>query len=324
MLCPTKCGGGLSFESEGVVCRRCGYALVYTAGRVLDFVSGASETQLDVSAYDKVTSDPAVIAKVFGELQDVLDRIGKSEIPVTVEFGAGTGAWTIGMDQSERFSELYASDISLQFQTLLGTRVGNAGTHLICQSAEALDFEAGSVDLVAGRSFLHHILDYEALLAKCAHWLAPGGVAVFYEPCMQGKIWVAFFAELIRRIDVQYKIKALNAEQSNRLQGLMRHILKDFYKKDIETLRPLTEDKWIFDADALRGTAAKVGFSGMSVIDTGAQDLVQAIKYSLMGAIKDLGIIQRYTPVVETLMSTVATGLPQMVTSPMVFFVFTK
>src|SRR5207237_1195802 len=159
-------------------------------GRVLDLVGGAQETKLDVAAYDKMVGDPAQRTRMFEQLEDVLAKIGKTSIPVTVEFGAGTGAWTVGMDRAPQFHELFATDISFQFQEMLGARVQGERTHLVCQAAERLNFKDRSVDLVVGRSFLHHILDYDLLLEKCAHWLKPDGVAVFFEPCMQGKIWV--------------------------------------------------------------------------------------------------------------------------------------
>jgi ubiquinone/menaquinone biosynthesis C-methylase UbiE len=324
MLCPKACGGALQFGASGAQCTACGHVFALR-GRVLDLVGGEQETKLDVAAYDKMVGDPAINTRMFQQLVDVLAKIGKTDIPVTVEFGAGTGAWTVGMDRSPQFHELFATDLSFEFQEVLGARVTAEGTHLVCQSAEALDFRDGSIDLVASRSFLHHILDYEALLAKCARWLKPDGVAVFFEPCMQGKIWVAFFAELIRQIDANVGVKTLDADQSNRLQALMRHILKDHYRKDIATMRPLTEDKWIFDVDALRKTAKEVGFSNLSVIDDGAaQELIPAIKTSLIGPIKDHAILNRYNPIFDAFASTFAIGLPQSIKSPMVFFVFEK
>ena len=105
----------------------------------------------------------------------------------------------------------------------------------------------------------------------------------------------------------------------------MRHILKDFYVKDIETLRPQAEDKWIFDLDALRDTARKVGFTNVSAADDGAvARLIPAVKYTLMGVLKDQAVIRRYNAIFETFAATVAKGLPQILTSPMVFFVFGK
>ena len=209
MLCPKHCGGALVFAASGAQCTVCGQVFALR-GRVLDLVGGERETRLDVAAYDKMVGDPALNTRMFRQLEDVLAKIGRTEVPVTVEFGAGTGAWTVGMDRSPHFQEVFATDLSFQFQEMLGRRVTSEGTHLVCQSAEALDFADGSIDLVASRSFLHHILDYEALLAKCARWLKPDGVAVFFEPCMQGKIWVAFFAELIRRLDATLGLEAIS------------------------------------------------------------------------------------------------------------------
>lgn len=323
MLCPKCRGGTLMFGASGAECQKCGNAIAYR-GRVLDLVGGEQETKLDVAAYDRMVGDPLQNAKLFQPLVDVLAKIGKTEIPVTVEFGAGTGAWTVGMDQSPDFRELYATDISFRFQEMLGTRVTDPQTHLVCQSAERLNFQDGSVDLVVGRSFLHHILDYEELLAKCGHWLKPDGVAVFFEPCMQGKIWVAFFAEAIRRLDANLPgEKSVSDEQSKTLIRTMRHILKEHYNKNVHELRPMAEDKWIFDLDALRETARRVGFSKVLAIDEGGPDrLMPAVKTALIGALKDNAAVKRYHALFESFTATVVPGLPQILTSPMVFFVF--
>jgi ubiquinone/menaquinone biosynthesis C-methylase UbiE len=325
MLCPKTCGGTLALDSEGARCTRCGFALAPRDG-VLDFVGGARETRLDVAAYDKAVGDPAQQTRMFDQLVDVLAKSGKTQIPVTVELGTGTGAWTVGIDRAPQFEELYAVDVSFAFLSLLKKRLSNPRTHLVCQSAEALEFEPGSVDLVAGRSFLHHILDYEALLAKCARWLKPGGIAVFFEPCMQGKIWVAFFAEAIRRLDANLPgERSLSDRQSKILVQTMRHILKEHYNKDLDKLRPIAEDKWIFDLDALRETARKVGFSNVTALDNGGPDrLMAAVKTALISALQDNAAVKRYHSLFESFTATVVLGLPQILTSPMVFFVFAK
>src|SRR4029077_1427991 len=109
-----------------------------------------------------------------------------------------------------------------------------------------------SVDLIVGRSILHHILDYRQLLEKCGRWLRQDGLAVFYEPSMQGKAWVAFFVDLLRRVDTRLGVEAFSQEEKKKLERTMRHILKDYYLKEIEQVRPGIEDKHIFEIDTLR------------------------------------------------------------------------
>jgi SAM-dependent methyltransferase len=60
-----------------------------------------------------------------------------------------------------------------------------------------------SLDLVVGRGALSREADPTPLLTNVRRWLKPGGVAVFLEPCLQGKIWTAFVMDLIRRFEAQ-------------------------------------------------------------------------------------------------------------------------
>jgi SAM-dependent methyltransferase len=63
--------------------------------------------------------------------------------------------------------------------------------------------EMASLDLVVGRGALSREADPTPLLTNVKRWLKPGGVAVFLEPCLQGKIWTAFVMDLIRRFEAQ-------------------------------------------------------------------------------------------------------------------------
>ena len=45
------------------------------------------------------------------------------------------------------------------------------------------------------------VIDYRKIIHDIAGLLRPGGMAIFYEPVLQGKILVAFMADLMRRIE---------------------------------------------------------------------------------------------------------------------------
>lgn len=304
MLCPAGCRNSLQFVSSGVTCR-CGYSLAYTGG-IADF-TGRNE-----ASDGEASSRSAVHPRAFQQLTHVLDRIGKKNVRLAVELGAGNGAWTVGMNRSDRFQEIYAIDASHQSQSMLSQILSKPNTRLVCQSAEHLDFEAGSVDVVVARSFLRHVANYEALLAKCARWLKPDGAAIFYEPCIQGKIWIAFLTKLMLEFEALPAVK----------WDTMRRNLELLYLKGLER-PPSREDKWIFDVDALRETAQAAGFSTVEVIDEDGR-LLRGFKRAIFGAISDRSKLARYSAMLEALGVVFSTSAPKMLVSPMVFFVFRK
>ena len=324
MLCPTGCGGSLAIEATGGICTICPYTVEYH-GKVLDFVRGEKESHLDVTLYDQQVKESAGHGRIFGQLTDVLGHMGGERFPVVLEIGSGTGAWTLGLDASANFDEVYATDLSLNMLRLLSERTTNDKTHLVCQSAENMMLGNESVDLIVGRSILHHILDYRRLLEKCGRWLRRDGLAVFYEPSMQGKAWVAFFADLLRRLDTRLGIEAFSKDEKKKLERTMRHILKDYYLDDIERVRPDIEDKHIFEIETLRTIGSECGFSAVNVYDDcEPKQLVTQMK----AAIGSLGVnrssLSRYDCMFEAFTATIGLALPRAYTSPMVFFALRK
>jgi 2-polyprenyl-3-methyl-5-hydroxy-6-metoxy-1,4-benzoquinol methylase len=63
-------------------------------------------------------------------------------------------------------------------------------------AAEAVAFPAGRFDLVVSALLLHYVVDYAGLVARIAHWLAPGGILVYstehplYTARLPGEGWV--------------------------------------------------------------------------------------------------------------------------------------
>jgi hypothetical protein len=67
-----------------------------------------------------------------------------------------------------------------------------------------------------------------------------------------------------------------------------------------------------------------LGLSNVSAVYDGAQRLVPPSSIPLMGAVKGAVVIRGYNAMLETFDATIATGLSQLLKSPMVFFVFAK
>jgi ubiquinone/menaquinone biosynthesis C-methylase UbiE/ribosomal protein S27E len=324
LRCPKCRKQQLVLDASGASCSGCGYHLNYT-GKILDFVGGRLETKLDVDLYD-TNIDPTRYREIYSEFQSVLRQFDIKKFSNVLELGAGSGAWTVGMSEDPEFGTIYATDISMKFLEILTKRIKNNECHLLCCEAEGLEFVDGSLDLVVGRSFLHHILEYRSLLESCFRWLDKGGAAIFCEPVIQGKVWVAFFSDLIRRLDNRLAIGALDDEQKRKLGGLTRHILKENYHPDIEKIRKDIEDKYIFDIDELKLLCKDVGFSDVRYQSSNrdTQDTIRDLRKTLEKVVGSNSILKKYDCVFESLIATIGTAAPQYLVAQTGYFVLIK
>ncbi len=276
-LCPACSRAQLARAQVGLSCPACGWRGAAPRRGDRPCPDDRRDTQLDVAAYAADLPGEAAYWSMFTSLDAVVRQtLGDGPLSATLELGAGNGAWTWGLARSPRYRNVYATDISPEFLRLIAPVIPEDRTLLLRGPAEAIACAPGSLDLVVGRSFLHHIHDYEALLADLRGWLRPGGAAVFFEPCLQGKLWIAFFMELVRRLDrpvapgllasvlLRLRLRRgaeqrLSATAHARLHGTMRHILKDFYHTDIDAIRAGIEDKYVFDIDTLLAAGRAAG-----------------------------------------------------------------
>ena len=339
ILCPSCGKGRLNLIGGQLSCamRSCGY-IVPTIGRVHDLDPEAGDTNLDIEEYASVNfSNEQAYRNLFHDLDGIVTKImGNVTVDRTLEIGAGSGAWTWGLSRSDRFKTIYATDISHGFLSLLADHCDFPGTTILRTAGESLQFQQRSLDLVLGRSVLHHIHDYPDLLQQLRGWLKPGGVALFFEPCLQGKLWVAYHLDMIRRLDSQtarrnqtlpedLRTPTLSDDARKRLEGGMRHILKDFYHADIDQVRPGIEDKYVFDIDVLLAEAKQAGFAEVSHISQPQIHglALQRIQNSLRAVLRDeAGILDLYAPVFEAFSATfgIADSTPPV--APMVYFWF--
>jgi SAM-dependent methyltransferase len=95
-----------------------------------------------------------------------------------LDIGCGTG-------QSRQLYTAWARDyvgVDLAEAALARARIKFPHDRWLCGDARALPFEAGSFDLVAFSSVLHHIPDFAAALREGLRVLAPGGQAFAFDP----------------------------------------------------------------------------------------------------------------------------------------------
>ena len=95
-----------------------------------------------------------------------------------LELGCGTGNLTKLLADRWPSARITAVDISAGMLEQTAAKIGDTDNlELIPASFEALDFPAGSFDLVASSLALHHLAEdeYRQLLERAADWLAPAG-----------------------------------------------------------------------------------------------------------------------------------------------------
>lgn len=339
ILCPSCHTAPLAHVDDVLICtaRSCRHE-VPRIGRVHDLDPGAGDTALDIETYAATNfADEQTYRNLFHELHEMVTRLmGPGEIGKTLEIGAGSGAWTWGMARSDRFRSLYATDISHGFLEKLAGQCDTPGTLIMRAPGESLAFRAGSLDLVLGRSVLHHIYDYRGLLARLRGWLRPGGVALFFEPCLQGKLWIAYQFELIRRLDQQtrrhnetlpepLRRATLTEEGRRRLESGTRHILKDFYHEGIDDIRAGLEDKYIFDIDTLVQDGRDAGFGDAGFISLPQIDGLarQRILNNLRACLREEApILDQYEPVFDAFSATFGVSPTTPPVAPMGYFWF--
>ena len=97
-----------------------------------------------------------------------------------LEYGCGTGSYAF--DLADLGAEVVGIDISSSAIDIARQKAGDqSNLEFRLGNAEALEFEAGSFDLVCGTSILHH-LDTARAASEIRRVLRPGGMGLFYEP----------------------------------------------------------------------------------------------------------------------------------------------
>lgn len=289
-----------------------------------------SDTQLDTESYMSAHyPTEQAYRNLYGDLARLLEHNAPpGDIGHALEIGSGSGAWTWGLSRDPRVKTLYASDISPGFLKRLHQTSANDDTLILQAGGEDLAFAQASLDLVLGRSVLHHIYDYRAVLSQIRTWLRPGGIAVFFEPNLQGKLWLAFYIEMIRRLNAALGPNdpaALGTASTRRLEGAMRHILKDFYHPDIDGIRPNIEDKYVFDINTLMQDGRDAGFANVDYVDQdqGNGLALIRIRNAVLPLLEaDKAKTARFAPLFDAFEATFGLNAQTAPISPMGYFVF--
>ena len=329
VLCCSACGAPYEIGDTEVVCSRCGSRHPVVDGIPVLLEPTTIGTILDRSGYEGISgvNDERVLGVIGSQWKAIIDRLG-FEPKSALEIGAGTGALSLGLLREEAVGRLTVTDVSVTFLRMLLPRVAaySTPTSLIACDANEANFRANAFDLVLGRSCLHHMLDYDSTLRHCHAVLEPGGAAVFYEPVLDGKIFLTLFMGLMLHIDEMSDAPQLTPIDQKTIRATMGHHMKSkLYPQDRASLSRL-EDKYVFEIDQLRRVGVDVGFSEVEFLNDGKvetgywRNLVYTLQ--VMGVAPEK--IEDHRWICDVFADTYGLMLPDRLVTPMGYFVFRK
>lgn len=339
LLCPA-CGQGQLLVRDGELsCRQCKHDV--PSGNGVHAFSLGSEPP-ESADLDDVTRaffpSEAARRNHARDLEIILEQVlGRRHMSEVLEIGAGGGAWTPGLSQSDRIRRLYVSETSAASLIHLVSVAAAPSTIILQSSLETIDFAPGSLDLVLGRGTLCRTSDPGETLSRIRQWLKPGGTAIFLEPCLQGKIWAAFAMDLIRRFEKTGMLgedapapsggflgrkapakKSLSALAQMRLEGGVGQILRG-------AEAPRHGEERVFDVSTLCGTGYETGYSDCYPIDQPQNEItpMRRMRNTLEGLLgHEKAVLERYAPVFEAIEATFGELPETALVAPMIYFVF--
>jgi len=328
--CPKCRSGNLVTSGSQVRCENCGSKFAVRSS-ILDLVGADSLTQLERGDYDaKHKISAAADSPDFQRLVQAVGDVWKPNSRA-VEIGCGTGAWTLGLAKHPNVKALLAVDISRSFLATLSKRLDDDGlaASLAAVDLNTFDLEPGSVDMVAGRSILHHILTYPELIRRTYQWLAPGGFTVFFEPVLEGKALMAFFIDAIKRMDRRLSLSIFSEEELRKMEAHVQHIKKELHYRNKPHELAKLEDKYIFRIEEMRRLALSIGFSQFKFKNYNAGDIdLSGLRYffATLGLQVNLTPerMEKFKPLFEAYAHTVGALFPHRFITPMGYFIFVK
>jgi len=302
----------------------------YAADGVIDLlVDKSMRTSLEDIDYDSTG----------GYNDETIKNIGKSWLTVfdnagieldgksVLEIGAGTGALTNALLRASSIRHIFATDISDQFlrKTLTRADGDDRLTSVRCD-CNVMPVQDGSFDLIVGRSILHHLLDYDQVLAQCARILNKDGKAVFFEPMLEGKLVVAMFAATIAALAKRDRDNNFSVEELNKIEGLVRHITKESWYPQTREMLSKIEDKYIFTLSGMREKGLAAGFSKVDFFHDD-RPIDRSLWRNTVASLKIIGIqpakLDRYRFLSDGYARTFG-AFDEFTYAPMGYFCFTK
>lgn len=328
--CPACHTGALQQNAGTLVCKSCRFEYDIQNGIPVLLTDKTLATQLEHIDYDDHHNiDDRRREKVCNDWKILFDEQGVTYGDM-LEIGSGTGQLTWGLARKLPFKTVNACDISSKFldgvRTNLLNEPGDSHVNYYACDANNLPFKKGSFDLVVGHSVLHHFIDYDKTIRQAFDLLRPGGKAMFYEPVLQGKAYVAFFAELMLRIEKRTNFGVLNEQDVKKIEHMIRHILKAKWIGDNRERLMKVEDKHVFDIQIMRDLSKEIGYKDFSYSNFYEADWGYKSHWAqhlLMAGIEGKKI-EQFAFISNAFGHVFSDMLPRDVATPMGYFIFTK
>lgn len=206
--CPV-CDSGVHVSDSGrrALCEGCGSDAAMASG-VVHFIR-SEERRLEQAYYDDVyiESTSSDLIDLHAEWRSlyypmnrrVLTLVGDIEGRVVVLLGNGTSSKELAFLEQDP-ALLVVSDLSpAAIARLRDQWLPDGRPNVVFAAIDALDlpFPDGSVDLLYGCAFVHHLPDVDAFLTEAVRVLAPGGRCVFADSAY-APLWQAAKSTLLR------------------------------------------------------------------------------------------------------------------------------
>lgn len=288
--------GSLPTAVAGRVCDQCGRSVSVHDGIFVFVPLESASNVLEKADYDETHGVDIATSRSLTNLymKHIPDDLG-TDLDV-VEIGSGTGLLTASLGDQSRVGQSVALDISLAFLRTARKRLEQHSTDpektvLACADLNDLPFGEGAFDVVVGNSILHHILDYRTLLSRLRYILRDGGVALFSEPCQQGKSLVAFFLSLMVQHDRRSSNQVLREDERKRIEGAVSVLMRERDVAGRPELKAAKEDKHIFMTSELAKMAGELGYAGFQSRNT--SPITDGFRKSAENTLRVIGLHDR-------------------------------
>lgn len=330
LQCPACHGGGLREQAGKLLCQACSFEYDVQEGIPVLLTDKTLATQLEKIDYDDHHNiDDVRREKVANDWKEIFDKYGVRYGDI-LEIGSGTGQLTWGLARKLPFQSVNACDISHKFlngvRSHLLNQPGDQHVNYYACDANNLPFKNESFDVILGHSVLHHFIDYDKTIGRTFELLKPGGKAMFYEPVLQGKAWIAFMADLMVRIENRTKFGVLDEQDIKKIEHMVRHILKAKWIGDKRERLMKVEDKHVFDINKMRTLSQQLGFSDFAYNNFHPADWGYKSPWAqhlLMAGITPKKI-EQFIFISNAFGKVFSDMLPDDIATPMGYFIFTK
>ena len=278
--CPKCQSPFANYTHESLACNCCKKVFESTDG-IYDFVAGEATTQLDQIDYDQFYNISDIPTSLCSQLRTAANGRWPQSFGKTLEIGAGTGGFTMGLARDWAGQCLVVTDVSVKMLRVCRERLNRLGLlNPVSVAFASYDgkqpcIRSGSFDTCVGTSVIHHITDVELFLQDLVRVLSPNGIAFFVEP--NRRYHQALSATLA---DIVVYLLSSGSSASDHDIILMGNLVAEIrcnllHADDIAFLET-REDKHMFIAEEIEATGFRCGFSTAEAIAIDCDPLGQS------------------------------------------------